>query len=333
VCPGDSPPADSTRVPFVSFVVGTTSSPPCAAHTTLKPGARVLTALHDGILPPAEPPPVLLPCIANDPPGLVIHHLLQDQDRSNSPTTPFDFPFSLRFDAIEQSSLAELPPVPSVSDSIVQVVGYPHVLGLQQDSQSSVKIRPSDTPSGLVDGGANICATGNLSILVGVVDIPPLPITVALKDSNTSIDDCCTKRGFLPLSMSDGSIHWQVTFFCANMVETIILPQAILASSDVFVSWTMTGYKDGRPGSLQFDSHDGFLHVHLSLVCHDGLYYCPTDVFTLDHSPIRVNSAWAPTDATVLCVTNNRPQSVLRWPSCYEPTTKAHQLESEVWLL
>jgi hypothetical protein len=97
----------------------------------------------------------------------------------------------------------------------------------------------------LIEGGANICVTGNLSILVGVVDIPPLPITVAIKDSDTSIDNCCTKRGFLLLTISNGSIHWQVTFFCANIAETIISPQAILASSNVFVSWMMTGYKDG----------------------------------------------------------------------------------------
>jgi hypothetical protein len=73
--------------------------------------------------------------------------------------------------------------------------------------------------------------------------------------------------------------------------------------------------------------------MHLSLVCHDGLYYCPTDVFTLDHSPIQVNSVWAPTDATVLCVTNDCPQSVLHWPSCTKTATKARQLKSEVWLL
>jgi hypothetical protein len=84
---------------------------------------------------------------------------------------------------------------------------------------------------------------------------------------------------------------------------------------------------------LAFDSHDGFLHMHLSLVCHDGLYYCPTDAFTINHSPIRVNSAWAPTNATILCVSSNCPQSVLRCPLQYKPTTKARQLESEVWLL
>jgi hypothetical protein len=311
VCPGDSSPADSARVPSVSFVDDTTSSPPCAAHKTIDPGARVPTALHVDILPPAEPPPALLPCIANDPPGLIIHHLLQDHNRPDSPTSTLDYPFNLHYDAMEQSFLAELPPVPSISESVVRVVGYPRVLGLQQDSQSSFKICQNDTPTGLIDGGANICATGDLNILVGVVVIPPLPITAALKKSDATIDDCCTKRRFLPLRISDGSIHWQVTFFCANMVETIISPQAILASRDVFVSWMMTGYKDGRLGSLHFDSHDGLLHMLLNLECHDGLYYCLTDVFTIDHSPIKINSAWTPTNTTILRVANDRPQSIL----------------------
>jgi hypothetical protein len=79
--------------------------------------------------------------------------------------------------------------------------------------------------------------------LVRVVDIPPLPITVAIKDSKPSINDCCTKQGFLPLTILDGSIHCQVCFFCANAAKTIISPQAILASSNVFVSWMMTGQR------------------------------------------------------------------------------------------
>jgi hypothetical protein len=131
----------------------------------------------------------------------------------------------------------------------------------------------------------------------------------------------------------DGSIHWQVCFFCANTVEMIISPQAILASSNFFVTWMMTGFKDGHPVSLYFDSHDGFLHMLLTLVCHNGLYYCPTDVFTIDQSPIRANPAQTPATATVLRVVNERQQLVLRQPSRYESTTKARQLESEVWLL
>jgi hypothetical protein len=40
-----------------------------------------------------------------------------------------------------------------------------------------------------MDAGANICMTGDLSILADVVDIPPLPITVALNRNSTSLDD------------------------------------------------------------------------------------------------------------------------------------------------
>lgn len=82
-----------------------------------------------------------------------------------------------------------------------------------------------------------ICITGNLLNLVSVVDIPPMPIDVALTGTDISIHDCCTKRGFIPLQCSNGTVYWQLCFYCANAAKTIILPQAILASSDVFHSW------------------------------------------------------------------------------------------------
>jgi hypothetical protein len=72
--------------------------------------------------------------------------------------------------------------------------------------------------------------------LVDVVDIPPLPISVAVNGDDPTLDDSCTCRGYLSLKLSDGSTHWQLCFYCKNAVETIISPQAILASSDFFVS-------------------------------------------------------------------------------------------------
>ena len=110
-----------------------------------------------------------------------------------------------------------------------------------------------------MDGGANICLTGDLSILVDVVNIPPLPITVALNGEGVTYDDFCTKQGFILLTLMDGSIHWQLCFYSSNAVETIFTPQAILPLSDIFASWTMMGHKDGCPGSICFDSHNGFL--------------------------------------------------------------------------
>jgi hypothetical protein len=89
-----------------------------------------------------------------------------------------------------------------------------------------------------MDGGANICVMDDLSTMVGVVEIPPMVITVALAGTDTSQDNCCTKQGYTPLTCSDGSIYWKLCFYCANNVKTIILPQAVLALSVVFYSWT-----------------------------------------------------------------------------------------------
>jgi hypothetical protein len=116
-----------------------------------------------------------------------------------------------------------------------------------------------------MDAGANICLTGDLNLLVNVVDIPPLPISVAVQGASLSLNNCFTKRGYLPLQLSNGSTHWQLCFYCKNAVETIISPQAILENSDVFYSWTKTG-------QIRFDSHDGLLTMTITLDFHDGLY-------------------------------------------------------------
>jgi hypothetical protein len=104
---------------------------------------------------------------------------------------------------------------------------------------------------------------------------------VALNGNGSSLDDCCTKKGYIPLTLSYGTIHWQLCYYSANAIKTIISLQGILDSSNLFASWTMTGYKDNRPGAICFNSHDGFISMIIHLVYRDGLYFCPTDVFTL----------------------------------------------------
>ncbi len=111
----------------------------------------------------------------------------------------------------------------------------------------------------------------------------PITILVALEGTSESYDDCITKHGLLPpLSLSDGTAYYQACFYCANMVETIISPAAVLVSSDVFYSWTQEGFKDPTlPGSLRFTSHDGLLSMYFPLQCRDVLYYCDTDNYTV----------------------------------------------------
>ncbi len=120
-----------------------------------------------------------------------------------------------------------------------------------------------------------------------MVDIEPITILVALEGALELYDNCITKQGLLPLSPSNVTMYYQTCFYCANMVEMIISPAAILASSNVFYSWTQEGYKDRTlPGSLQFTNHDGLLSMYFPLWCQDGLYYCNTDGYTVDRDPI-----------------------------------------------
>jgi hypothetical protein len=120
--------------------------------------------------------------------------------RPSSLVTPFEFPFDLLQDK-PSPCFEEAMSRYSHMDSVTRVVGLPRVYGLKGDEGSYVKVMRSvghldtlDHPS-LMDGGANICITGILSLLVDVETIPPLPISVATTSGSFSMDDCCTKKG------------------------------------------------------------------------------------------------------------------------------------------
>jgi hypothetical protein len=173
----------------------------------------------------------------------------------------------------------------------------------------------------LIDGGSNVCIMGDLHILLEVDDITPINSIVALNGKSSLLDDIITKRGLLPLTLSDGTIYYQTCFYCTNMVETIISPAAVLASSDVFHYWSQEGCKDpSLPGWIRFTSKDGLLSMHFNLVQQDSLYYCDTDVFTVDCNPFQVCCCRA--------ITHDRKR-----PLKFVTTFKACQVESEVWML
>jgi hypothetical protein len=141
--------------------------------------------------------------------------------------------------------MAELPQLPLITNSITHVVCSPRVCGVQGNARLLVTICWVLKPTThMIDGGLNVCITGDLSSLLDVVDIKPILILVPLEGSLTSYDDCITKCGLLPLLLSNGTTYYQTCFYCANMVETTISPAAVLASSNVFYSWNQEGFKD-----------------------------------------------------------------------------------------
>ena len=270
--------------------------------------------MHAPPLPPPEPPPC---------------SLFDGFTRPTSPTPAITSALTLRYDQEADSLLAQLPPVASLMDSVTHVVCSPRVCGVKGDDMSSVKIlRVTDTTGNLIDGGSNVCVTGDLNNLLDVTDITPIDISVALDGVPTSVDDKITKRSLLPLTLSDGTTYYQTCFYCANMVETIISPAAVLASSDVFYYWNQEGCKDPSvPGRIRFTSRDGLLSMHFDLQQRDGLYYCSTDVYTVDHDPVRVtcNNTTASPPVKVPYIPRPTPRFI--------PTSKARQVESEVWML
>jgi hypothetical protein len=127
---------------------------------------------------------------------------------------------------------------------------------LNGESTTRCSGTPNDNLS-LMDGGANICITGILGLLVDAISIPPLPISVATQSGEILHDDCCTKRGLLPLTLADGSLYYQTCYYCKNAVETIISLEAIVAGNNALVHWTQSGRKGNEPVSIKFSSDSG----------------------------------------------------------------------------
>jgi hypothetical protein len=201
-------------------------------------------------LPPPAPPPTAGDTRSLDlgdsttpfdcPPGCLIDSLCQT-------TSPITVGVDLRTATPETPDLADLSLLPPHLDSVTHVVCSPRICGLHRDHWSSITLKHNC----MIDGGSNVCVTGDLNSLLDAVDIAPITISVALEGTPSSYDDCITKQGLLPLTLSNGSTYYQTCYYCANMVETIISPAAVLASSNVFSQWTQDGFKDtSLPGTF-----------------------------------------------------------------------------------
>jgi hypothetical protein len=89
-----------------------------------------------------------------------------------------------------ESVLAQLPDLPSILDSVTHFVCFPRVCRVHGDSLSYVRIN-GVTPKSkkMVDGGSNVCITGDLGLLLDVMDIDPFAISVALKGPPSPYDN------------------------------------------------------------------------------------------------------------------------------------------------
>ena len=231
------------------------------------------------------------------PPGSLLESLT-DAYRNFTPSPDFNF-------AHGRSTITQ----PTGMHTISRIVCQPRVCGVFNDTTTVM------SHQGLVDGGANINITNDISILTDVQHTTPFQISVAV-NNDTNVSSYCTHYGNLPLSRDDGQTLNIKCYYCPDAVETIISPTAVLASSTVFCKWTQLGFKDTSvPGYLKFSNATDNVSMTISLISRNGLYYCQTTAYVQDSSPLR------PTAQKLY--SGERPT----------PTTKARQIESELWLL
>jgi hypothetical protein len=130
----------------------------------------LLLALAPPTVPPApEPPPLVAQPILHNPcpPGC----LLKELTRSPLLTT---LAIDLCAEQISDSFLATLPQPPSITDSVMHIVCSPCVCGVHIDRKSSITIHCNPTSTNrMIDGGSNVCMTGNLGSLLDVDGIKP----------------------------------------------------------------------------------------------------------------------------------------------------------------
>ncbi len=76
--------------------------------------------------------------------------------------------------------------------------------------------------------------------------------------------------------------------------------------------------------------HDGLLSMHMTLVLHDGLYYCPTNVYAMDSMPALhyAPAIWRVAGSKHLPGFAPGPQRSCLHECCI-PVSKAKQVETQ----
>jgi hypothetical protein len=183
----------------------------------------------------------------------------------------------------------------------------------------------------LVDSGSNVCLTNDLSILVDVQDMHPRALDVAIDQPSTSVpcpESMCTKFGFIPIRLLDGSVHRQKFLYNASASDTILSPEDIIRSSSLLRHWVQSG--SGGPmrgdGCLLFSGMDEVsILLSLALVKRNGLYYCSLP------GSIQVD-----TDNTIVPTAGDYPDDghgelPIRVNTVSRPVTPTEHLTSELW--
>jgi hypothetical protein len=213
------------------------------------------------------------------PPGSLL-----DPRTTVGPEDLNDFPF------LQVGLAPSTEPSPTFGDALSSLCHdclLPHLTCMQV---LVVDVTKSGRPSSLADSGANVCVTNDPSLLIDVVEINSVPLGMATSspDAPTNPTSLCTHKGFLPIALLNGSIHYQPFLVNRHATNTIISPENLLNNNHPFHRWTQAGCKlpaggcNYSPGDLSFYDSASQLLLSLPLQRQQGLYYCLNTTFLLD---------------------------------------------------
>jgi hypothetical protein len=148
---------------------------------------------------PSRPQPDRPYFLQTHPTGIILE--LLTHERASSPTTPFEFP-------IAGNNLSYASPAHHALPSICLNI---HVVGLPKANNVTLAANitsPTGLPS-LMDRGANICITNNLSSLIDAVPVTPFPLSIKIKGNALTLDNHCTMQGLLALPLTSSNYYYQ----------------------------------------------------------------------------------------------------------------------------
>jgi hypothetical protein len=93
--------------------------------------------------------------------------------------------------------------------------------------------------SSLVDGGTNVCITNDPTLLLDIVQIDPVPLAMAVDTDHPGADPTllCKNKGFMPIPLLDGLVHYQLLLINLHASDTIISLDNIINNNHKFHRW------------------------------------------------------------------------------------------------
>ena len=208
---------------------------------------------------------------------LIDSHVLEDNDYE---AVSQDFIHMLQTPMSNSSEDNEEPVPPDPPDKLFEEQDWTYYNGKWQPPEEKpppkiAKLSQSNNNNSQSDSGANRIVTDDITKLIDVHYIDPMPMSGCNKEDDNAI--VCTAVGKLPIHTLSGKILKVVCYYSAEVDGTIISPTTIVAQlKDQFYGWMQYANYRNKTGTITLLGHDDVENEILPVVCSNDLWYHET---------------------------------------------------------